>query len=70
YALRFDSNASIAGILVGLQAAGLPIDYPEKRNELVEAVTVDDVKRVASRLLSEDRLHIVVVGRPEGLTTN
>ncbi|MEM8753035.1 MAG: pitrilysin family protein, partial [Pseudomonadota bacterium] len=47
YALRFDSNASIAGILVGLQAAGLPIDYPEKRNELVEAVTVDDVKRVA-----------------------
>lgn len=70
YALRFDSNAGIAGILVGLQAAGLPIDYPEIRNGLVEAVTIEDVKRVAARVLSEDRLNIVVVGRPEGLTTN
>lgn len=67
YALRFDSNAKIAGILVGVQAAGLGIDYTVKRNSLVEAVTVDDIRRVAARLLEPEALSIVVVGRPEGL---
>jgi len=67
YALRFDSNSKIANILVGVQAAGLPIDYTEIRNSLVEAVTLDDIKRVAKRIMKPDELSIVVVGRPEGL---
>lgn len=67
YPLRFDSNAAIAGILVGLQAAGLPIDYPETRNALVEAVTVEDIRRVAAEWLKPDALAFVVVGQPEGL---
>lgn len=69
YALRFDSNGKIANILVGLQAAGLPMDYPETRNALVEAVTVEDIKRVAARILDPDALSITVVGRPVGLAT-
>lgn len=68
YALRFDSNAAIANILVGLQAAGLPRSYVEERNALVEAVTVEDVERVARRLLRPDALFTVVVGEPEGLS--
>lgn len=67
YALRFDSNSKIANILVGIQAVGLPIDYTEMRNSLVEAVTLEDVERVAARLFRPDELSIVVVGRPEGL---
>ncbi len=67
YALRFDSNSKIANILVGVQAAGLPIDYTETRNSLVEAVTLEDIKRVAQRIMKPDDLSIVVVGRPEGL---
>lgn len=67
YALRFDSNSKIANILVGVQAAGLPIDYTETRNSLVDAVTLDDIKRVAARIMKPDNLSIVVVGRPEGL---
>lgn len=67
YALRFDSNAKIAGILVGLQAAGLPMDYPETRNAQVEAVTLEDIQRVAKRLLKPEDLSIVIVGRPVGL---
>ncbi len=43
------------------------IDYVEKRNALVEAVTLDDVKRVAKRLLNADNLIITVVGKPKGL---
>ncbi len=67
YPLRFDSNASIARILVGMQMDDLPIDYIETRNGKVEAVTVDDIKRVAKRLYRPDALHFVVVGQPEGL---
>ena len=67
YPLRFDSNASVARILVGMQLDGLPIDYIETRNGKVEAVTVEDVKRVAKRLYRPDDLRFVVVGQPEGL---
>jgi zinc protease len=67
YPLRFDSNASVARILVGMQMDGLPIDYIETRNGKVEAVTVEDVKRVARRLYLPDALRFVVVGQPEGL---
>ncbi|APE44802.1 peptidase M16 [Sulfitobacter alexandrii] len=67
YPLRFDGNAPIANILVGMQLLGLPIDYVATRNDKVEAVTLDDVKRVAGELLDPDGLHFVVVGQPEGL---
>ena len=69
YPLRFDGNGPIAGILVGMQMLGLPIDYIATRNEKVEAVTLDDVKRVAAELLDPDGLYFVVVGQPEGLET-
>lgn len=67
YPLRFDGNGTIAGIMVGMQFQDLPIDYIATRNDKVNAVTMDDVKRVAKRLLRPDDLHFVVVGKPEGL---
>ena len=67
YPLRFDGNAEIAGILVGMQVIGLPPEYVVNRNEMLNAVTRDDVNRVARELLQPDRLHFVVVGQPEGL---
>ncbi|MFZ5964556.1 M16 family metallopeptidase [Thalassococcus sp. BH17M4-6] len=67
YPLRFDGNGPIAGILVGMQMDGFPIDYPVTRNAKVEAVTLDDVRRVAKRLLKPEALRFVVVGQPEGL---
>ena len=69
YPLRFDGNQTIAGILVGMQMLDLPIDYIATRNDKVEAVTLEDVKRVAAELLSPDQLSFVVVGQPEGLAT-
>ncbi len=69
YPLRFDGNGPIARIMVGMQMLGLPIDYIATRNEKVEAVTLEDVRRVAGELLDPDSLHFVVVGRPEGLET-
>ena len=67
FALRFDSNAKIARYLAGVQVAGLGIDYIDERNGLVEAVTKDDIARVAQRLLHPEELMVVVVGDPEGL---
>jgi zinc protease len=67
YPLRFDGNGTIAGILVGMQLIGLEPEYIKTRNEKVESVTLEDVKRVAGELMNPDGLHFVVVGKPEGL---
>ncbi len=67
YALRFDSSSKIAGQLLGIQLEGLGIDYPVKRNGLIEAVTIEDIKRVADRLLKPGNLIVTIVGRPEGV---
>lgn len=67
YPLRFDGNADIAGILVGMQAQDLPTEYIAGRNDLVNAVTLEEVNRVASELLDPEGLHFVVVGQPVGL---
>lgn len=67
YPLRFNGNGAIAGILVGMQMDGLPIDYAVTRNAKIEAVTMDDIRRVAARLIDPDGLHFVVVGQPQGL---
>ncbi|WP_372840804.1 M16 family metallopeptidase [Phaeovulum sp.] len=67
YPLRFDGNGRIASILVGMQHQGLPRDYIATRNDRVEAVTADDIRRVAARLMDADALHFVVVGQPVGL---
>ncbi|MGA0540357.1 M16 family metallopeptidase [Neotabrizicola sp. VNH66] len=70
YPLRFDGNGPIASMLVAMQMDGLPIDYPNTRNEKIEAVTMEDVKRVAARLFLPDALRFVVVGQPQGLTSS
>lgn len=67
YPLRFRTNADIAGILAGLQFAGLGKEYVEVRNDLVNAVTTEDIARVARRLLHPEDLLFVVVGQPAGL---
>ncbi|WP_137702826.1 M16 family metallopeptidase [Marimonas lutisalis] len=68
YPLRFDGNGPIANIMVGMQMSGMPIDYIETRNDRVNAVTLDDVNRVARALLDPGKLSFVVVGRPQGLS--
>lgn len=67
YPLRFDGNGPIANILVGMQMDDLSPEYVTTRNAQIEAVTLDDIKRVAARLLKPEALRFVVVGQPEGL---
>lgn len=67
YALRFDTSSKIASQLLGIQQEDLGLDYVNTRNELISAVTLADIKRVAARMLKPDNLIVSVVGQPEGL---
>ena len=67
FALDLDSNVKIAGVVHGYQAAGRDIDYVNRRNDLIRAVTLADVNRVIRRLFNPDDYTFVVVGQPEGL---
>lgn len=69
YPLRFDGNGRIANILAGMQVQGFGIDYINTRNDRVNAVTLDDVNRMAARLLDAEGLNFYVVGAPVGLET-
>ena len=66
YALNFDTSTKIAAQLVQLQVDDLGIDYWERRNGLIDAITLVDVRRVAKRLLDGGVL-TTVVGRPPAI---
>ncbi|HWD48942.1 MAG TPA: insulinase family protein [Rhizomicrobium sp.] len=65
FPLAFSSNTGIAGQLNTFQNAGLPVSYVAKRNDLINAVTADDVRRAAKRIFNSGKLTIVVAGSPQ-----
>jgi len=69
YSLNLDTSNKIAGALLQIQLDGLGIDYIDRRGALIDAVTLEDAKRVAQRLLKSGML-VTVVGRPQGVTSN
>lgn len=69
FPLAFTSNAGIAAQLNTFQQLGLPLDYLDRRAEMINAVRVSDVRRVARHLFDPARLTIVVAGSlPSGNT--
>ena len=67
FPLSLSSNSQIAGLLVQIQLDRLGADYLSRRAELINAVTLEDVRRVAGRLFDPQNLLVVVVGRPVGI---
>ncbi len=67
YALHFDTSTKIARQLLQIAIDSLGIDYIDRRNALVAAVTMADVRRAAERLFAGGEMLVVAVGRPEGL---
>lgn len=63
YALRFTTSGAIAMQLLSIQMDDLGIDYVNRRKGLIQAITPDDVKRVAQRLFGGELL-FVRVGQP------
>jgi zinc protease len=68
FALRFSNTGAIAGMLVAIQRQDLGINYIDERSKFFEAVTLEDINRIAKKFLDPDALTIVVVGKPEGIT--
>ncbi len=66
FPLAFDSNTGISGQLNSFQRVGLNIDYIQKRNALINAVTLDDIKRVAKRLYNPAKMTITIGGSLQG----
>jgi len=65
FPLAFTSTDSLARMLVSMQYYDLGIDFLDKRNGYIEAVTREDIHRLARRLLDADALTVVVVGKPK-----
>jgi zinc protease len=68
FVLNLDSSSKIAALLVQLQLDGLGTDYFTRRAAMIEAVTLEDARRVAKRLLDKGLL-VTVVGKPRGLVS-
>ena len=66
-ALSLDSSNAIADLVHQMQVDRLPRDYLDRRAAVIGAVTAEDVRRVARRLLREEAMTTVVVGKPVGL---
>jgi zinc protease len=66
FPLRFTSLGNLSGMLVGMQKEDLGMDFLDRRNDMVNAVTLDDVNRVAASLMDPDNVTVTVVGKPEG----
>jgi zinc protease len=68
FALNLDTSSKIASLLVQFQLDDLGIDYIARRPAMIEAVTIDDARRVAKRLL-DGGLLVTVVGKPQGVAS-
>lgn len=66
--LGLSSTSAIAGAVLSLQVDDYPMDHYDRYPDLIAAITQDDIKRVAQRLLDPDKMLAVVVGQPEGIT--
>jgi zinc protease len=63
--LDFDTNARVAASFLQAWIRGDGPNYLLDRNRRIAAVTLDDVKRVASTVLVVDNLAVTVAGKPK-----
>jgi zinc protease len=64
FAAKLDTNEDLAAFLINMQHNKLGIDYLDKRNALINAVSKSDIEAVAKRLIRPDNLLIVMIGKP------
>jgi len=67
FPLRFSSSSRIASLLVAIQWDNMGIDYIDRRNQLIDAVSLEEANAVARRIFRPDSLKFVVAGQPGGL---
>jgi zinc protease len=63
--LALDTSSKLAQAMLQYQLDKLPIDYIEKRNSIVDAVTLDQAKSVAKRLWGQGLITVIVGREPQ-----
>lgn len=57
---NLDTSSKIARVLVAIQSENLGIDYIDRREKYIEAVTLEDVNRLAKEFFSKEPTTVVV----------
>src|ERR1700744_3909925 len=63
--LALDTSSKLAAAMLQYQLDRLPIDYIEKRNAIVDAVTLDQAKAVAQQMWGQGLLTVIVGRAPQ-----
>ncbi len=66
--LQLDTSSKLASGLLQYQLDQLPIDYIEKRNGIIDAVTLEDAKKAAKRLWAQGLITVIVGREPQAAT--
>lgn len=62
FPMRLDNQGKLANFLTQVEYYGLGLDYPEKYPSLIQAITREEVLRVAKTYLHPDHYILVIVG--------
>jgi predicted Zn-dependent peptidase len=65
FPLRAETQEGLTNLIVSQQVNNLPSDYLQTYREKIDAVTVEDVQRVAQKYVLSDKCAIVIVGDAE-----
>lgn len=69
FPLSLTDSGGIASLLVALQENDRPIDYLDRLETIYGAITLEDARRVATKLYRAEELTVVVVGQPDGIVS-
>ncbi|MGI8556389.1 MAG: M16 family metallopeptidase [Pyrinomonadaceae bacterium] len=67
FPLRAETQEGLTNLLVSQQLYNLPADYLQTYRDKINAVTLEDVERVAQKYISPDKIAIVIVGDAAGI---
>jgi zinc protease len=62
FPLKLTKNTHLAKMISSMQLHGLPIDFLQTRNALIEQVTLSDINALAKTYLDTNKMVMVVVG--------
>ena len=65
FPLRAETQEGLTNLLVSQQLYDLPADYLQTYRDKVNAITLEDVERVAKKYIAPDKIAIVIVGDAE-----
>ena len=65
--LSFTTTDAISGTLVALQEENLPTDYLDTFPDSIQAITLEDIRNIAAKMLMPEQIMTVIVGDAETL---